>query len=152
MVGVSSQKNSQSGNSSSTTSIAHTQPLNTSWKLHTPTKLCHVHNTLTLWVERLQQLVYTYSKTAMNMIGFMSERTRGEPSATDVSANMARNTSHLEWRDIQVGDGDGRNNTHSKWERGRGERKGMVGWLAYATLNTWPHFILHLNINRIYLF
>ena len=59
----------------------------------------HAQTALTLGVDRLQQLVYMYSKMAMNMIGFMSERTRGEPSAMDVSANMARNTSHLKYKE-----------------------------------------------------
>lgn len=50
----------------------------------------------------------------MKMIGFTSERTRGEPSATDESANIARNTSQLQWSDTQVrkyvGNEDGRSN------------------------------------------
>ena len=66
-------------------------------QLHTPTTPTHhTRHTLTLGVDRLQQLVYTYSKTAMKMMGFTSERTRGEPSATDESANIARNTSQLQ--------------------------------------------------------
>ena len=58
----------------------------------------------------------------MNMIGFMSERTKGEPSVTDVSANMARNTSHLQRGDTQVGDKVGEtmptvDNGYSRGER-----------------------------------